>query len=232
MSLLESVEAPISVLDTAGLRLSERRITLEKEVLKYGEAPAGIKEVFELCRGFERAYVNFVNESPVAGKVKEAFMGDKGLAGDLKKKPLEKVFELANLKQVCRYADGYQPHLVSPEKGMRALGCEALDQVMDPVKNCVQTTYSLLLNAAREAAEKSGQFTESALMGSMPMYVPDFKNVVMPAIVVALDEWKGDAEKMAIMLVNMERSYITAGFFRHTMYTRSNKQQHNRQDAC
>lgn len=36
---------------------------MEKEVLKYGEAPAGIKEVFELCRGFERAYVSFVNVS-------------------------------------------------------------------------------------------------------------------------------------------------------------------------
>lgn len=44
-------------------RLSERRIIVEKEVLKYGEAPAGIKEVFELCRGFERAYVSFVNVS-------------------------------------------------------------------------------------------------------------------------------------------------------------------------
>ncbi len=31
--------------------------------MKYGEAPAGIKEVFELCRGFERAYVSFVNVS-------------------------------------------------------------------------------------------------------------------------------------------------------------------------
>lgn len=36
---------------------------MEKEVLKYGEAPAGIKEVFELCRGFERAYVSLVNVS-------------------------------------------------------------------------------------------------------------------------------------------------------------------------
>eukprot|EP00967_Tisochrysis_lutea_P061767 scaffold79221_cov17-Tisochrysis_lutea.AAC.1 len=42
-------------------RLAERRIGIEKEVLKYGEAPTGIKEVFELCRGFERAYVEFVN---------------------------------------------------------------------------------------------------------------------------------------------------------------------------
>lgn len=47
----------------------------------------------------------------------------------------------------------------------------------------------------REAAEKAGQFTEAALMGSMPMYVPDFKNVVMPAVVAALDEWKQEADK-------------------------------------
>jgi hypothetical protein len=41
--------------------LVEKRIAIEKEVLKYGEAPAGIKEVFELCRGFERAYVELIN---------------------------------------------------------------------------------------------------------------------------------------------------------------------------
>lgn len=44
-------------------RLNERREAIQKEVLKYGEAPAGIKEVFELCRGFERAYVHLVNVS-------------------------------------------------------------------------------------------------------------------------------------------------------------------------
>ena len=32
-------------------------------------------------------------------------------------------------------------------------------------------------------------------MGSLPMYVPDFKTVCMPAIVSALNEWKKDAEK-------------------------------------
>ncbi len=53
----------------------------------------------------------------------------------------------------------------------------------------------------REAAEKAGQHTEAALMGALPMVVPDFKNVVMPAIVVALDEWKRDAEKSEWPLV-------------------------------
>lgn len=47
----------------------------------------------------------------------------------------------------------------------------------------------------REAAEKAGEHTEAALMGSLPMFVPDFKNAVMPAIVIALDEWRDEAEK-------------------------------------
>jgi dynamin GTPase len=51
--------------------------------------------------------------------------------------------------QTCRQADGYQPHLVSPEHGMRQLGSDALDQVSTPVAQCVQQVYSLLINAAR-----------------------------------------------------------------------------------
>ncbi len=47
----------------------------------------------------------------------------------------------------------------------------------------------------RDAAEHAGENTESALMGSLPMVVPDFKNIVMPAIVVALEEWRKEAEK-------------------------------------
>eukprot|EP00955_Chlamydomonas_euryale_P092601 364722-Chlamydomonas_euryale.AAC.8 len=200
-------------------------------------------------------------------------MGEKGLAGQVRKAPIEKVFELSTVKRVCRYADGYQPHLVSPEAGVRALGSEAMDLLMEPVASCVRSVHQLLVNAGRDAAEKAGHYTESALVGSLPMYVPDFKNTVFPAIVAALDEWKADADRstcvstlhtalpliashlhmcldarqplhrrahnctdwhacmpaclwqptVALMLVDMERSYITAGFFRHTMHNRYEK---------
>lgn len=41
-----------------------------------------------------------MQESIVASKVKEAFMGDKGLSGVVRKAPLEKVFEIGNVKKV------------------------------------------------------------------------------------------------------------------------------------
>lgn len=44
-------------------RLTERRIAVEKAVNTLGEAPSGLRDVFELCRGFERAFANIVNVS-------------------------------------------------------------------------------------------------------------------------------------------------------------------------
>jgi hypothetical protein len=37
-------------------------------------------------------------------------------------------------------------------------------------------------------------------MGAMPMHVPDFKTVIMPAVVAALDEWKQEALKSECIL--------------------------------
>jgi hypothetical protein len=41
-------------------------------------------------------------ESPAANKIKEAFFSEKGLAGNVQKLPLEKVFEIESVKKVGR----------------------------------------------------------------------------------------------------------------------------------
>jgi len=331
-------------------RLTERRIAVEKAVTTLGEAPSGLRDVFELCRGFERAFTNIVNvrwrfctgflagrrggrlqaaggwekqlpaaasswgtgvhagravllkypnrsttqplhhppspptliaalshqqESPAANRIKEAFFSEKGLAGNVQKLPLEKVFEIESVKKITKTADGYQPHLVSPEQGLRLMATRALDQVEGPVSTCVSAVYSLLVSSARDAAAAAGEHTEAAMSGKVPLNVPEFRNFIMPAVVRALDEWRTEAETsecrlfggwglgvmgrllvvvwrawlwfndappahciyssqpntttptstppitaVAKMLVDMERSYITAGFFRYTMYRR------------
>lgn len=37
----------------------------------------------------------------MASKIREVFLGEKGLTGAIRKLPLETVFELKNVKQVC-----------------------------------------------------------------------------------------------------------------------------------
>ena len=50
------------------------------------------------CRLFSSTFL--MQESIVASKMKEAFMGDKGLSGVVRKAELEKVFEINNVKKV------------------------------------------------------------------------------------------------------------------------------------
>ena len=54
--------------------------------------------------------------------------------------------------QVCREADGYQPHLVSPEFGLRRLVQDAMDLIMEPTTTAVRRVHLLLVEAARRAA--------------------------------------------------------------------------------
>ena len=68
-----------------------------------------------------------VQESPTASKIKESFLGDKGLAGAVKKLPLEKVFELANVKKVSGpQATGRGQHACVGEATGPAYTCGAL----------------------------------------------------------------------------------------------------------
>jgi dynamin GTPase len=97
--------------------------------------------------------------------------------------------------QITRTADGYQPHLVSPERGLQLMASKALDQVEGPVQECVSAVYTLLIAAARDAASVAGEHTEAAMNGKVPLNVPEFRTFIMPAIVRALDEWRTEAER-------------------------------------
>lgn len=48
-----------------------------------------------------------------------------------------------------RISDGYQPHLVSPEAGLRKLVHESIELVLDPVSTAVRRVHQVLLEAAR-----------------------------------------------------------------------------------
>lgn len=54
-------------------------------------------------------------------------------------------------RQVVREADGYQPHLVSPEYGLQRLVDETLALTLEPVSTCVRRVHQVLLDAARRA---------------------------------------------------------------------------------
>ena len=56
--------------------------------------------------------------------------------------------------QIVRMSDGYQPHLVSPEAGLRKLVETAIERLYDPVSMAVRRVHQVLVDAARSADAK------------------------------------------------------------------------------
>jgi dynamin GTPase len=54
--------------------------------------------------------------------------------------------------QLVLEADGYQPYLFSPEKGLKALIRKALDLAKDPAKLCVDEVHRILVGIVSTAA--------------------------------------------------------------------------------
>lgn len=105
--------------------------------------------------------------------------------------------------QICRQADGFQPHLVSPERGIKRLVQEAMLLTSPHVHRFVDEIHLVLLETVREAARRS-VLTEAGIpLGSGPepgkgmefLRLKGFENAVILAATKALDEWKSEAHK-------------------------------------
>ncbi|KFM25284.1 Dynamin-2B [Auxenochlorella protothecoides] len=140
-----------------------------------------------------------------------------GLLPDtLRRIPIEKRFNRAYVREICREADGYQPHLVSPERGIRRLVAEAMLLTNDHVHRFVDEVHGVLQDTVREAARRS--VLAEAGLGATPgmefLRLKGFENAVVVAADRALEEWKAEAHKVASTMVAMECDYVTPSFFR------------------
>ncbi|KAL4448267.1 hypothetical protein ABPG75_005486 [Micractinium tetrahymenae] len=201
-------------------RLTDRRIAVEKELAALGEAKKGAQDIFRHCRGFERAYSLMLQEATTAFKIRAVVEGS--LPESLHKIPIEKRFTKAYVREICRQADGFQPHLVSPERGIKRLVQEAMLLTSPHVHRFVDEIHLVLLETVREAARRS-VLTEAGIpLGSGPepgkgmefLRLKGFENAVILAATKALDEWKAEAHQVAETMVQMECDYVTPSFFR------------------
>lgn len=208
-------------------RLSEKRVAVEKEFSKIPAAPKASKDVFQLCRGFERAFAQTLETVGYSAMIREAFQGDKGLQGIVKKLPIERQFRMDNVKMVCREADGFQRSLVSPEAGLRRLVHDSVETVLGPVDMTVRRVHQVLLDASREAARKASAYAEDGtyMETKEPLRLPAFEKVIGFAVQKALEDWRDEALEVAKTLVSMEQSYVSAAFFRHLTKERLQRHQ-------
>ena len=131
---------------------------------------------------------------------------EKRLPDAVEKQPFKKMLEVNYVKRVIEEADGIQPHLVAPEAGYRRLLEEALGYLREPTEKSVEEVYVLLRRMVDNIANSED-------LSTLKRY-PTLKRELVNAAYAALDCFRDETRKMVNIMVEMERNYITAEYFR------------------
>ncbi|XP_006649028.1 dynamin-2A-like [Oryza brachyantha] len=191
---------------------------VQDELARLGEQMVSSAEgtravALELCREFEDKFLSHVTSGEGSGwKIVASFEGK--FPDRIKQLPLDRHFDMNNVKRIVLEADGYQPYLISPEKGLKSLIRGVLEMAKEPSRLCVEEVHRVLLdivNASANATPGLGRY-------------PPFKREVIEIATNALDVFKSDAKKMVVALVDMERAFVPPQHFIRLVQRRMERQ--------
>uniref|UniRef100_A0A0E0K521 dynamin GTPase n=1 Tax=Oryza punctata TaxID=4537 RepID=A0A0E0K521_ORYPU len=191
---------------------------VQDELARLGEQMVSSAEgtravALELCREFEDKFLAHVTSGEGSGwKIVASFEGK--FPDRIKQLPLDRHFDMNNVKRIVLEADGYQPYLISPEKGLKSLIKGVLEMAKEPSRLCVEEVHRVLLdivNASANATPGLGRY-------------PPFKREVIEIATNALDVFKSDAKKMVVALVDMERAFVPPQHFIRLVQRRMERQ--------
>ncbi|KAK7817989.1 dynamin-2b [Quercus suber] len=188
---------------------------VQDELVRLGEQMVNSAEgtraiALQLCREFEDKFLLHITGGEGSGwKVVASFEGN--FPNRIKQLPLDRHFDINNVKRIVLEADGYQPYLISPEKGLRSLIKGVLELAKEPSRLCVHRVLVEIVSAAASATPGLGRY-------------PPFKREVVAVASAALDEFKNEAKKMVIALVDMERAFVPPQHFIRLVQRRMDRQ--------
>ncbi|KAL3641850.1 Dynamin-2A [Castilleja foliolosa] len=167
----------------------------------------------ELCREFEDKFLQHITTGEGGGwKVVASFEGN--FPNRIKQLPLDRHFDLNNVKRIVLEAHGYQPYLISPEKGLRSLIKGVLELAKESSRLCVDEVHRVLVDivaASANATPGLGRY-------------PPFKREIVAIATTALEGFKNDAKNMVVALVDMERAYVPPQHFIRLVQRRMDRQ--------
>ncbi|KAI9076357.1 hypothetical protein K1719_041672 [Acacia pycnantha] len=109
------------------------------------------------------------------------------LLSGIKQLPIDRHFDISNVKKIVLEADGYQPYLISPEKGLRSLIKGVLELAKEPSRLCVDELLDSL----------NGFAIWSFVLALLDAYAWMRKKVLHNAVLVSLfvvGDWIHEAE--------------------------------------
>ena len=126
-------------------------------------------EVLISCGGFEKEFVKSLEGGRGGGETIRVIFEDK-LVNSLRSLNLREFYGAEFVKSVVDATDGYQPHLVAPELGIRRLIELGLARLRDPAAQCVRAVDRVLRSMVERSVEdgaggRSGAASSSASSG-------------------------------------------------------------------
>lgn len=192
-NLLSGLEGKSQMVNEELARLGELRVT---------SSEGTVAVALELCREFEDRFLAHINTGEGQGwKIVASFEGV--LPKRIKGLPLDQMFEISSIKKLVLEADGYQPYLLSPEKGLRAIIKKALELAKEPAKSCVDEVHRVLVDIVSASASGTP---------GLGRY-PPLKREIVSIASAALEGYRIEAKNMAVALVDMERVFIPPQHF-------------------
>ncbi|KAF3332117.1 dynamin-2A-like isoform X1 [Carex littledalei] len=191
---------------------------VQDELVRLGEQMVDSSEgtraiALELCREFEDKFLAHIALGEGAGwKIVASFEGN--FPKRIKQIPLDRHFEINNVKRIVLEADGYQPYLISPEKGLRSLIKGVLELAKEPSRLCVEEVHRVLIDIVSAAANATSGLSR----------YPPFKREIIALATSALDKFKIEATKMVVALVDMERAFVPPQHFIRLLQRRMERQ--------
>lgn len=187
--------------------LEGRSQEVEDELLRFGDTIVSTVEgsravALELCRNFDLKFVDHIEGAEGGGaKMVDRFVG--ALPGRFRALPLDKLFSMDNVKKVTMEADGYQPYLTSPEKGLRLLIKRCLDLAKQPGLQCVDEVHKILMDIIGSASNTAPSLVR----------FPPLKRELVAIASSNLESYRTEARTMVNSLVDMEQVFIPPGHF-------------------
>ncbi|GAB2226694.1 hypothetical protein Droror1_Dr00022513 [Drosera rotundifolia] len=164
---------------------------------------AQLYTILEMCRAFDRVFREHLDGGrPGGDRIYGVF--DHQLPAALKKLPLDRHLSTHNVRKVVSEADGYQPHLIAPEQGIRRLIDGSLVYFKGPAEATVDAVHLVLKELVRKSIVETRELKR----------FPSLQNDLATAANDSLEKFREDSRKTVLRLVEMESSYLTVEFFR------------------
>ena len=214
--------------------LTKKRLDCMKLLEALNAPPRGLSDLMAQTRAFtDKLSALLEDGSEMSDSIKNELVDDNGFPGHVRRLPLEDMYnDATRIKEELRISDGYQPYLVAPEAGLRAIFEKSIGSLSNPVRDLVDSVHGIVTMAADRAIKESCQ-VPALERGPPVVRFPHYIEHILPVAITGLEELKEEAMKMAVRMVEMEQCFVSCSFFRYLTFKRIKEQQEalKRRDA-